>query len=452
MKSTVHQLLLWSVLSLMSLTSCLPDQDVQQTKQLDQLLERAIQNASGGEGLAAYQFPASTDYNNIPQDPRNPLTAEKVKLGQLLYHETAMGVLPKNETGRGTFSCASCHFASAGFQANVIQGIGEGGEGFGLNGEARVVSSKYELTQIDVQPIRTPTSMNTAYQELMLWNGQFGATGDNIGTEAQWTEGTPKAKNKLGYQGLETQAIAGLGVHRMDCNKEMAQALGYDLLFDEAFPEVDTSKRYDIEHAGLAIAAYERTLLANQAPFQLWLQGEEEAMNDQEKQGALLFFTKAKCVVCHNGPALNSMDFYAIGMGDLDEMNGAFLVSTDDEAHKGRYSFTKRMRDLYAFKTPQLYNLADALFYGHGGSFRSLEAVINYKNQGIPENTAVPEQLIHKNFQPLNLDAEEVSAIAAFLETGLRDPALLRYQPESVLSNQCIPNHDEGSRLSLGCD
>lgn len=452
MKSSVLSLLFGSLLLSISLTSCLPDQDIEQTKQLDQLLERAIQNASGGEGVAAYQFPASADYNEIPQDPRNPITAEKVKLGQLLYHETALGILPKNEAGKGSFSCASCHFASAGFQANVIQGIGEGGEGFGRNGEARVVSSKYDLKDIDVQPIRTPTSMNAAYQELMLWNGQFGATGDNVGTEAQWTEGTPKAKNKLGYQGLETQAIAGMGVHRMDSNKEMIDQLGYTAMFDEAFPEIDVSERYEVEYAGLAIAAYERTLLANQAPFQLWLQGDEDAMNEQEKQGALLFFTKAKCVHCHNGPALSSMSFYAIGMGDLDEMNGAFLVSPDDEAHKGRYSFTRRIRDMYAFKTPQLYNLVDAPFYGHGGTFQSLEAVVNYKNQAVPENKKVPEQLLHRNFQPLNLNAEEVSAIVAFLETGLRDPDLMRYQPESVLSNQCIPNHDEGSRQSLGCD
>jgi cytochrome c peroxidase len=434
------------------MSSCQSDPAIEQGKQIDNLLERAIEEAAHGEGLAAFQLPSSSDYANIPQDPNNPITTEKVKLGQLLYHETALGQLPKNEAGRGTYSCASCHFAAAGFQAGTIQGIGEGGEGIGLRGEERIMSSAYALTEIDVQPVRTPTTLHVAYQEVMLWNGQFGATGPNNGTESQWKEGTPIANNHLGYQGVETQAIAGLGVHRQTCNKEMAEQMGYDELFDEAFPTIDTSERYGIEYAALAIAAYERTLLANEAPFQRWLRGEENAMTNVEKEGALLFFTKANCVSCHNGPSLSNMNFYALGMGDLDMMNGAFSVSPDDNTHKGRFSFTGKQRDLYKFKTPQLYNLKDSPFYGHGGSLTSLEEVVQYKNMAQGENQRVPFQFLDKRFTPLKLDAEEVNALVAFLETGLYDPNLLRYQPESVLSNQCIPNHDIPSRLSLGCE
>ena len=60
----------------------------------------------------------------------------------------------------------------------------------------------------------------------MLWNGQFGATGPNEGTEASWGEGTPKFNNHLGYQGIETQAIAGLTVHRMGIDMDFVSSTG----------------------------------------------------------------------------------------------------------------------------------------------------------------------------------------------------------------------------------
>ena len=160
-------------------------------------------------------LPASDDFSKIPQDPLNPLTTEKVELGKLLFHETGIALAPMQEFAEGTFSCASCHFAGAGFQAGRFQGIGDGGIGFGINGEGRTKGALYQGDELDVQPIRSPTIMNGAYQKNMLWNGQFGATGLNEGTEAAWTTGTPKENNFLGFEGLETQAIAGLGVHRM---------------------------------------------------------------------------------------------------------------------------------------------------------------------------------------------------------------------------------------------
>ena len=151
----------------------------------------------------------------------------------------------------------------------------------------------YFPNELDVQPIRTPAALNTAYQELMLWNGQFGGTDGNAGTEAQWTEGTPKETNHLGYQGLETQAIAGLDVHRMVIDNDFLTEKGYLALFDAAFPDWPQEERYTRVTAGLAIAAYERTLLANQAPFQRWLQGNTGIMSPSEKRGAILFFGEA---------------------------------------------------------------------------------------------------------------------------------------------------------------
>ncbi|MEM9259835.1 MAG: cytochrome c peroxidase, partial [Bacteroidota bacterium] len=223
-------------------------------QELNQLIE-----AAGGK--AAFTFPASDDFAAIPQDPKNPLTAEKVRLGQLLFHETGIGLGATTDGGLNTFSCASCHFAGAGFQAGRMQGIGEGGSGFGFNGERRAATVGLLPEDLDVQPIRTPAALNVAYQEVMLWNGQFGGTGMNEGTEANWTADTPKEKNWLGFQGVETQALAGLGVHRLKINEDIVDTLGYRLLFDAAFPHIPPGSRYELLPAALAIAAYERTLL-----------------------------------------------------------------------------------------------------------------------------------------------------------------------------------------------
>lgn len=294
--------------------------------------------------------------------------------------------------------------------------------------------------------------MNGAYQTNLLWNGQFGATGVNVGTEASWTADTPKETNHLGFEGLEIQAIAGLGVHRMELDETFLENNNYKALFDVAFPDVDPSERYDKVQAGLAIAAYERTILSNQSPFQEWLKGDVTAMSNEEKRGAILFFGKADCGSCHTGPALNKMEFHALGMADMyDCPEETFQAGEEVSAHLGRGDFTGKEEDNYKFKIPQLYNLSDSPFFGHGSSFRTIKAVVDYKNKAISENPNVPADKL-ADFQPLDLTAEEVEDITAFLQSGLYDPNLKRYQPESVLSGNCFPNNDAISRQDLGCN
>lgn len=421
---------------------------------LDIQLNAALFNASDGLGRSYFKLPDSEDFNSIPQDPNNPLTEEKVELGKMLFHETGLAVKPKDAVSLKTYSCASCHFAGAGFQAGIKQGLGEGGMGFGVNGEGRFHHPDYVLDSIDFQPVRTPSAMHGAYQKNQLWNGQFGATGNNTNMDYIWegsASDSPLQVNELGFEGLETQAIAGLGVHRMDCNEDMVEAGGYMALFDAAFPNVPETARYDLEKAGLAIAAYERTLMANQSPFQKWLRGNERAMSNREKQGAILFFETANCVQCHTGPALNSMDFHAYGMHDL-QGNDIIGYTPDNPAHKGRASFTQEQADEYKFKVPQLYNLADSPFYGHGGSFTSLREIVQYKNEGQPENPVVPESQLSPELKPLLLSDEEIDDLTLFLEFSLRDPNLQRYQPSTLPSGNCFPNGDEVSMGDLGCE
>ena len=425
--------------------------DAEEVEDLDMQLAQLLDElAPGSLDKSYYKLPSSTDFSSIPQDPRNDLTSEKVELGKLLYHETALATGAKFISGQGTYSCSSCHHAAAGFQAGLVQGISDGGIGFGIAGEDRRPNPEYSLDSLDVQPIRTPASLNAAYQEVQLWNGQFGATGPNEGTEDSWVMGTPKYTNHLGYSGVETQAIAGLTVHRMSVDSIVDHA-EYKVLFASAFPDVPESERITLETAGLAIAAYERTLLAVSAPFQEWLRGDFNAMTDEEKEGALLFFGKAGCASCHTGPALNSMEFYALGMDDLDAQ-GTYGDEPDEATRQGRGGFTGRAEDMFKFKVPQLYSLDQVKFFGHGGNFNSIKEIIEYKNMAVKQNTDVPDGQLADQFVPLGLSDEEVNQIVTFIEGALNDQQLDRYVPESVPSGNCFPNNDSESRQDLGCE
>ena len=450
MKYQYKLLILISILSI--LQSCKEDEPIMSEDDfLDIKMSVNMLRSADVETLDFFKMPNSDDLTAIPQDPLNELNPYKVELGRYLYHETGLALNPTKAASVETYSCASCHFAAAGFQAGLRQGIGEGGSGFGIKGEGRTLDPSYLSTEIDVQPIRTPSAMNGAYQKVMLWNGQFGATGMNANTQANWTVDTPIEMNYMGYEGLEIQAIAGLKVHRMVVDTSLISNAEYKELFDSAFPDFMQNDRYTSETAGLAIAAYERTLLANESPFQRWVSGEKTALTKAQKEGAVVFFGKGGCGECHTGPALNSMAFYGYGMDDL-KGSGTFNVNPNSGTHKGRGGFTKNPNDEYKFKVPQLFNLKDSPHYGHGSSFTSIREVIIYKNEGIKENGKVPGFQLARQFQPLNLTDAEIEVLTDFIENGLYDPNLMRYQPDYVISGNCIPVNDVQGKIDLGCN
>ncbi len=439
------------LLVLVTLFSCNSDGDGFDTSfNADIELRELLREASETGSTDYFMLPDESRYAAIPQDPNNPLTKNKIVLGQMLFHETGIGVTNKQQKGIKTYSCASCHQAGASFQAGIAQGIGEGGLGFGMHGEGRRIDADYDPDSIDVQPIRSPSVLNAAYQTNMLWNGQFGATAVNIGTEDKWADNTPIAINKLGYEGVETQAIAGLGVHRLQVNEEVLTELGYMDYFDLVFHDIPKERRYTNEMAGLAIAAYERSIVSNQAPFQKWLRG-SGFLSEQEMQGAILFFGRAGCVSCHTGPALNSMTFHALGMHDIDMRSDVLAMGVNDNVIKGRGGFTGNTEDDYKFKTPQLYNLYGVDFLGHGSSFSSVREVIEYKNFADPENPRVPRSHLSDEFVPLDLNAEELDNLEAFILLSLYDSNLERYVPADLPSGSCFPNADYESKEDIGC-
>lgn len=393
-------------------------------------------------------MPASDDWQALPnQDPRNPLTAEKAALGQLLFFEPGLAQNPLKESCFETYSCSSCHVPERGFLPGRMQGIADGAEGFGTLGSERDIVPDYIESELDAQGNRPMTVMNVTYMTNTLWSGIFGANDQNVGTESSW-EGLAEV-NHTGYHGLEAQNIEGFDLHRLAINDRVLDDFGYRALFDLAFPELPIEQRYTPVTASFAMGAYLRSLLTNEAPFQKYLKGNDYALSERQKRGAIVFLNKAGCIGCHDGPAFSSMNFYALGTQDMYEIGG-LNTDANDGRIRGRALFTGAESDMWRFKVPQLYNLKDFTHFFHGSSKTSIEAVVDFKLAAQSENPLVDQSLIA--LRPREVSDSDRLALIDFLENALYDDNMARYAPDEVLSGYCFPNNDVRSRADIGCD
>ncbi len=412
--------------------------------QAKQLIKAA---APGNQGLDYFILPESSEINKIPSDPHNPITPAKVELGKALFHETALSINPLNPKHWQQSSCATCHIAQAGFRPNIPQGLGVGGLGWN---QFRHRDPEISPVEIDKQNVLVPSVLNSAYQTVQMWDGRIGVAGPNLKE--------PLIKhsdvNRYQLQGLETQPIDGIAFHRLgtaaiafdDALGNIARFPEYQKMFAAAFPDRPyvSAEQEDNKRAAFAIAAYERTLLANQAPFQKWLKGDENAMSAKEVRGAKVFFSST-CVQCHTGASLAVSDFRAVGFADHPADFGGLNL--------GRGTITKRTNDDFKFKVPQLYNLADSSPHGHGASFNTIREIVEYFNQAEPQKQeAKYSGNLSLWFKPLHLTVDQVDDLTTFLEVGLRDPNLTRYLPKTIPSGLCFPNNDPESRKQLNCD
>jgi len=414
-------------------------------EKLETALTNSLTAQSGGLGLGAFVLPDSNDFDTIPQDPLNPITADKVRLGQAFFHDNRFALNGLSDQDP-SWSCSTCHTVANGFKPGISQGIGEGGEGIG---EDRKLSFGFDPlaaddapNRPDMQPIAVPSILNVAFQEVVLWNGQLGNASNGLinstlPNDTVVPDTLPSSVNEHQLAGIESQAIAGQIVHRLRFteNSPLQELAEYRTLWSRAYPGGSDDIARDV---GKAIAAFERTIYANQAPFQRWLRGDSDAMNESELAGANLFFGKAGCSGCHLGPALSSSVgasesemFFALGFADFDNNKVAIHGTIADEARLGRGGFTGNSSQNYQFKVPQLYNLSDTHVFGHGASFKSIRDVVEYKNQAVPQN-ALAQPFLDSRFQPLNLSIREVNEITTFLTTALYDPNLSRYFPASL--------------------
>lgn len=434
------------------LFSCSKDTTVI-SSELDAELDLLISASSPDGTTGYYVLPDGSDLSKVPQYPKNPLTEAKVQLGNFLFFETGLAQDAVKESGRGTYSCATCHIPEAGFKSMTFQGIADGGEGYGIDGNSRVRNTEYEESELDVQSARPLTMVNVGYVTNTFWNGQFGATEENVGTAHLWDNDEATARNHLGFEGIETQNFEGLISHRITINEELIDSLGYKELYDEAFADIDPAERYNTMTASLAFSAYIRTIISDKAPFQNYLRGIKSALTYEEKKGAILFFGKALCTNCHYKQNLGSLEFHALGVNDMDQrVQGEFDAHPDDKRNLGRGGFTLNPEDNYKFKVPGIYNVDETPFMFHGSSVDNLEDLIDYKDLAQKENDRVPDSQMSNKFEQLNLTDQEKSDLIEFVRNGLKDPDLVRYKPTSLPSGNCFPNADAQSRIELGCN
>ncbi|NND31077.1 MAG: hypothetical protein HKN76_00710 [Saprospiraceae bacterium] len=440
------------LLCILFIMSCQPETEVSEEipLQLDKELMETLITASPTGKFFHFILADENKLEHLPnQDPRNPITREKVRLGKFLFFETGLAQDAKDSACYETFSCASCHIPESGFLPGRIQGIADGAHGFGFQGSLREKLSIYEEADLDAQGVRPLTVLNVAYMTNTLWSGLFGAGHVNEGTEQLW-DGPLAEVNHLGYTGLESQNIEGVKLHRLALNDHVLDDFGYRSLFDAAFPEVPVEERYSDEAISFALGAYLRTILTTRAPFQQWLKGDRSALTENQKKGALLFFGKARCFRCHNSPALSGLTFHALGTKDLYE-RGGLNTSDTDMRNQGRGMFTQDQEDYYKFKVPQLYNLKDYKTFFHGSSKESLEEVLAFKMRARSEKEQLKDSDLSSLFQPFDLTQSEQAQILDFLKEGLYDRDYARFVPSELPSGLCFPNNDQRSRNDLGC-
>ena len=133
----------------------------------------------------------------------------------------------------------------------------------------------------------------------------------------------------------------------------------YRSLFAEAFEGEDT---VNAENLGKALAAFQRSLIANNSPYDRYMRGESNAMTRLQIQG-MRRFEQVGCINCHNGPMFSDYELHVLGIRD-----NRLLLESDSGA----------VEQPYAFRTPSLRNLAYTAPYMHNGLFRTLEDVVEF--------------------------------------------------------------------------
>jgi cytochrome c peroxidase len=168
----------------------------------------------------------------------------------------------------------------------------------------------------------------------------------------------------------------------------------YGSLFENAFP----GEGVNPNTLAKAIAAYERTIVSEQAPFDTWVEGAEQAISEKAKRGFVLFNTKGQCSSCHEGWNFTNDGFQDIGLPSTDIGRGKYLPDIVKMQH--------------AFKTPGLREIASRAPYMHDGSLATLEDVVEHYDQGGLDRPSRSDLM-----KPLGLTSQEKADLVAFLKT-----------------------------------
>ncbi len=301
---------------------------------------------------ASYKRPTS-----IPFPEENPFTEAKAKLGQTLYFDPRL-------SRSNMQSCASCHNPSFAWGDGLPKGVGD---------------HLIELGR------RSPTILNSAWSEALMWDGRF---------------------ETLEEQALgPIQADVEMNMPLDELIEKLRQIEGYPPLFAAAY---DGDEEITADKIAMAIATYERTVISGEAPFDRWIKGQRNAISASAQRGFQLFNNKARCAACHSGWRFTDDSFHDIGLSDEDIGRGAELPGIVKMQH--------------AFKTPGLRNINQRAPYMHDGSLETLADVIEHYNQGGIERPSLSSEM-----HPLSLTGQEKKDLVAFMESLTSDDSPVTY-------------------------
>ena len=291
----------------------------------------------------AYALDALPTEAPAPAD--NPTTPAKVALGRMLYHDPRL-------SSTGTVSCSSCHNVMLGGEDNRPVAMGVNGQTGGRS---------------------APTVWNAAFNAVQFWDGRAESL------EAQ-AAGPVTNPIEMGMKSWD------------DVVARLESIEGYKKAFADAFGGNAISK----DTATKAIAAYERTLITPNSPYDRYLTGEKDAMTDQQVRG-MNKAVELGCTGCHSGPAFN-------GPGMFQKFpvhsNGMYQSKYHFNKDLGLAEVTKNSEDEHRFKVPTLRNIALTAPYFHNGAVKTLEEAV---------------KVMAKLQLDKDLSKEEIADIVAFL-------------------------------------
>ncbi len=254
-----------------------------------------------------------------PQD--NPTTAEKVALGQMLYHDPRL-------SSTGTVACASCHNTMLGGEDNRPNSMGVHGQTGGRS---------------------APTVWNAAFNKVQFWDGRAASLEEQAA-------GPVTNPIEMGMKSWD------------DVVARLKTIEGYNQAFEKAFGKDSISK----DNATKAIAAYERTLITPNSAYDKYVDGDKSALTSQQLRG-MEKMAELGCTSCHSGPAFN-------GAGSFQTFplfaNGYFEAQFHFKKDKGLAEVTKNPADEGMWKVPTLRNIALTAPYFHNGSVKTLDKAV----------------------------------------------------------------------------
>lgn len=291
-----------------------------------------------------------------PSPADNPTTPDKVALGRRLFFDPGL-------SADGRLACASCHDVRRAF---------EDGRSFSLGVKGAPLAR------------HTPTVINLAWSKNLFWDGRA--------------------------RSLEQQAVMPIAdENEMGMPHDlMVSRLRLDADYRRQFARAFPKEKVSVETVGKALAAFERTLVYGDSPFDRWIAGDEGAISDTAKRGFVDFNTRGGCVQCHSGWNFSDDKFHDIGLPSDDV--GRFGVVADETLR-------------HAFKTPGLRNIAERGPYMHTGRLASLRDVLRFYNRRSVARPSLAPEL-------RNVRVRGGGDIIAFLQTltSPTPPELVRLQ------------------------